>query len=642
MNTDSKKTLVTEEASGNKTEVSRGHFLKEGERIKIEDRPAVYEIRDPKELALQVDFGFARYDMILRLIDKYRSEKDNSHLDLGCGLGYLMAKVAQRGLATSGTDISRTFLDIAEEKLKHWRLPYGKLIEADLQKHIDLPDSSYDIITSTDVLEHIEQPQLLLHQIRRLLKEDGHAFVSTNNTFSIWWLEKIARERLFSRRCFHPIDKWFSIFTLRKIAQRCGLRIIEVKGTYFLPLARFRRLFSALGVYKKRYEINEWLSGSLFKYFGRDIILVLKKAPVRVRKGSPATGILQAFSLFFRDPVTGAKRHHTPRRILNLLLIKAQLLLRTSRVLGYPTYLVAESTNICNFKCPLCPTGQGLEGRPKGKMSLSNFKRIIDELGGYLYSLRMENWGEPLLNKEIFEMISYARSKKIATSFNTNLSLLNKDSAQRLVLSGGLDYVKVSLDGASEESYLKYRAGGNFNQVIRNIKLLVETRNALGETAPFIEVQFIVMKHNEEEIGQMKKLCSELGVDGLFIEKLRLDMREELIMPDSYGIDKHGEWLPRQSEYSLFDRSAKSRKKNKQVCSWLWTSAVINWDGSMNPCCGFYDTKYDFGNFFNDGFKAVWNGPNYRKARELIGKRMAGAGAKDIACMRCFKYGIIA
>ncbi len=623
----------------NKTEVSREHFFKEGERIKIEDRPAIYEIRDPKELAMQVDFGYARYDIILRLIDKYRSDKDVSHLDLGCGLGYLMAKVAQRGLVTNGTDISRTFLDIAEEKLKHWHLPYEKIAEVDLQKFIDLPDNSYDIITSTDVLEHLEQPQLLLRQIRRLLKDDGHAFICTNNIFSIWWLEKMANERLFRKQCFHPIDEWFNIFTLRRLIEKSGLKIIEAKGTYFLPLARFRRLFSALGLYKKRYEINERLSGSPLKFFGRDIILVLKKNSLKIREGSSSTNIFYSILSLFRDPVNQAKRHHTPRRIINLLLTRIQLLLRTGRVLGYPTYLVAESTNICNLKCPLCPTGQGLEGRAKGKMSLANFKRIIDELGGYLYSLRLENWGEPLLNDEIFEMISYAKSKKIAVSFNTNLSLLNKDTAARLILSG-LDHIKISLDGSSEESYLKYRVGGNFDEVIRNIKLLVRTRDNLRKTKPFIEIQFIVMKHNEKEIKEMEELCSGLGVDGLFIEKLRLDMREELIVPDAYSIDKFREWLPKQGECSLFNYSTKNRKNNKKICSWLWTSTVINWDGSIVPCCGVYDVHYDFGNIFKDGFKKVWNGPKYVASRRLIG-RQKETDNKVLACRRCSQFGII-
>lgn len=260
-----------------KTEVSRQHFFREGERIKIEDKKAIYEIRDPKELAMQVDFGYARYDIILRLIDKYRQYKGMSHLDVGCGLGYLMAKMSQKGFKTSGVDISKSFLDIAEEKLRHWRLSYEELIEADLQQHIDLPNANFDVITATDVLEHIEKPELFLQQIYRLLKEDGIAVISTNNYLSSWGLEKFIRERVFLKRCFHPIDKWSSFYSFRKLVKNCSFKILEMKGVYFLPLNKLRGLFSLTAIYKKRYEINNWLSSSWLRYFGRDIIFVLRK-----------------------------------------------------------------------------------------------------------------------------------------------------------------------------------------------------------------------------------------------------------------------------------------------------------------------------------------------------------------------------
>jgi MoaA/NifB/PqqE/SkfB family radical SAM enzyme len=159
------------------------------------------------------------------------------------------------------------------------------------------------------------------------------------------------------------------------------------------------------------------------------------------------------------------KRHHTLKRLMNLLLVKLQLYLRATKLSGRPYFLVVESTNLCNLSCPLCPTGQGLKSRPKGKMSFNDFKKIIDELGAYLYSLRMENWGEPLLNEEIPMMIAYAKSKGIFTSFNTNLCLLDESIAKGLI-SSGLDHIKISLDGTNEQSYLKYRMGGDFRKVI--------------------------------------------------------------------------------------------------------------------------------------------------------------------------------
>ena len=215
---------------------------------------------------------------------------------------------------------------------------------------------------------------------------------------------------------------------------------------------------------------------------------------------------------------------------------------------------------------------------------------------------------------------------------------MTDENARKLVLSG-LDSIKVSLDGVTQDTYSKYRRGGDFNKVVNNIKLLLKIRSEANKENPFIEVQFIVMKHNEHEIEKIKQLCLDLRVDSLVIEKLRPDLCQEYIYPDDYCIDKSKDWLPKDPSYSFFDYNTKTRKNMPKVCRWLWMSAVISWDGSIAPCCGFYDECYDFGNFFKESFWAVWNGPKYIAARKLIGKRKVSYG--ELACTRCFKHGIV-
>lgn len=348
--------------------------------------------------------------------------------------------------------------------------------------------------------------------------------------------------------------------------------------------------------------------------------------------------IARSKNIFSKNNNFGLKKHHTFRRILNLALNRFQLFLRLPKIIGYPTYLVFETTNICNLRCPLCPTGQGLEGRLKGKLSFANFKKIIDEMGVYLYSLRLENWGEPLLNDELFDMITYAKSRRINVSFNTNFTLFNEERARRMILSG-LDSVKISLDGATEDSYAKYRVGGDFSKVVENIKLLTGIRDKLKKKNPFIEIQFIVMKHNENEIMQMQKLCSELKVDGLFIERLRPGMREELFDSSGRSIEKFKDWLPADSRHSIFNYGTKSRKFSPKICYYLWTSIIVNWDGIVTPCCSIYDECHNFGNIFIDGFRKIWNNPKYISSRKLMGRRIKDDEAT--VCMNCFKNGVI-
>jgi radical SAM protein with 4Fe4S-binding SPASM domain len=272
-------------------------------------------------------------------------------------------------------------------------------------------------------------------------------------------------------------------------------------------------------------------------------------------------------------------------------------------------------------------------------MSFNDFKKIIDELGAYLYSLRMENWGEPLLNEEIPMMIAYAKSKGIFTSFNTNLCLLDESIAKGLI-SSGLDHIKISLDGTNEQSYLKYRMGGDFRKVIENIRLLTGIRKRLNKNVPFIQIQFIIMRHNENEIGRMREMVKELGVDGLFLERLRPDMRQELYIADAKSMEMFRQWLPKNDIYSVFDYRSKKRKNRKKTCSYLWTTAVINWDSTVAPCCSVFEEKYDFGNLKDSSFMDIWNSPKYLSARNLIG--WARKTQEEVVCVYCFRNGVIA
>jgi len=112
-------------------------------------------------------------------------------------------------------------------------------------------------------------------------------------------------------------------------------------------------------------------------------------------------------------------------------------------------------------------------------MTLDNFKRIIDELGCYLILLRLYNWGEPLLNKDLISIIHYAVRKGISTTISTNLSIVLSQDFARQLLEAGLTKIFVSCDGVSSETYEKYHIGGNFDQVVNNMKLLVREKQKL-------------------------------------------------------------------------------------------------------------------------------------------------------------------
>lgn len=346
--------------------------------------------------------------------------------------------------------------------------------------------------------------------------------------------------------------------------------------------------------------------------------------------------IKKIFRTFFTNP------HLTPKKFLNLVLAGFQYkFLRNPIVKTYPIRLIVDPANMCNLRCPLCPTGQLKPTRNKTVMDLTHYKHLVDEVSDYLFEIDLYNWGEPFLNPALFEMIEYAQKKNIRTTMSSNFNILNDTMARQLVKSG-LEQLTLSIDGASPESYIQYRVRGNFERVIRNIKMLVKARKELHQKNPRITWQFLVMKHNEHEIEKARKMAQDLGVDEIFFRPIRPDMGAELHMSDEEKYENAKDWLPADEKYSRFDLKNKTKKKKYKLksCLFLWTQASINSDGSVSPCCGVYDQKDDFGNAFLDGgFMKVWNNKTYQKARQIASRQVKPDN--KLLCSKCVKNGFL-
>ena len=338
-------------------------------------------------------------------------------------------------------------------------------------------------------------------------------------------------------------------------------------------------------------------------------------------------------------------------RLANYYITSSQMLMKRYKVFGYPTHLTVDVTNICNLRCPLCPTGVGAPGRKKGMMPLSTFKKIIDETGKYLISIDLFNWGEPLLNKDVYEMIAYAHGRNIVTSVSTNFQHFSEEHAERLI-SSGLDVLILSIDGASQESYEKYRVGGDFRRVIENISLLVKKKKERRCRHPYICWQFLVMRHNEHEVEAARRMAGELGVDHITIDPAYLPVatREEAMkwLPENSGyhrynveeLEKRWQEMERQAAFPQTDdrrddkdNSGKRELKRRVNCSWLWTQTTINWDGGVSPCCAIYDPSEDFGNVSDASLKDIWNNGKYRESRRFSSK--GETGDTLTVCMMC-------
>jgi MoaA/NifB/PqqE/SkfB family radical SAM enzyme len=316
--------------------------------------------------------------------------------------------------------------------------------------------------------------------------------------------------------------------------------------------------------------------------------------------------------------------NNSTKKLFNLVFAHYEKFLGRTQVKSYPYLFVFEVTNVCNLKCPFCLTGKGISGGREVKhMSFDDAKKIIDQVGDYIYLMQLYTWGEPLLNKDIYKIIEYAKSKNIFVMISTNATMLNKKNSQRLIESG-IDYVMVAVDGGSQETYKKYRVGGEYDKVLANIKGLVEAKKSINSMRPFVEWQFIVFKHNEHEVRDVESLCYSIGVN-------------KFTPLPAYVEDES--WLPEGKEYRV-DIFNPERLMN---CDRPWTHLNVRADSGVAPCCYEFNKDDDFGDFGKEPqFQNIWNNKHFTLSRKLIvQKRMKQeVDEADIICYDCLTSGI--
>ena len=177
------------------------------------------------------------------------------------------------------------------------------------------------------------------------------------------------------------------------------------------------------------------------------------------------------------------------RRRANWAALRLSYQLGLLRVFGLPHILMVEPTNECNLHCPLCPTGAGKLKRPKGQMSFELYQSILSDLDGALSRLMLYNYGEPFLHPRLLDMIAQAHQAEVYTRVSTNgLVFMRSITADDLIASG-LDYVRVSLDGATDATYNVYRVGGQLDRVLEGVRLLQARKYELGKRRPVVELQ---------------------------------------------------------------------------------------------------------------------------------------------------------
>ena len=297
------------------------------------------------------------------------------------------------------------------------------------------------------------------------------------------------------------------------------------------------------------------------------------------------------------------------RRVANKRLVQLQNeYVRGRRVFGQPFHLTLEPGNVCNLGCPLCPTPFREERLPKGMLRAADAARILDRFP-YVMRVTLSNWGEPFLNREIFAIIADARRRDIEVEVESNFTLFDDAKAERLVASG-LSKLIVALDGASQETYERYRVGGVFADVVANVRRVRRVQEARGDHRTRLEWKFVVNRYNEHELDRARAMAAELGMEFPPGDHLGAGGPEGRVAAE--GPRAHG---------------APQHPGGPQRCHHLWQSVSVNFNGDVFPCCAEFAPSDRLTNVLEGSFDGVWNGPEYRE------RRARNRGPVD--CSRC-------
>ncbi len=296
-----------------------------------------------------------------------------------------------------------------------------------------------------------------------------------------------------------------------------------------------------------------------------------------------------------------------------------------------PANIRLEVSTYCQLRCPTCPTttGETHRGIGAGFLKFADFAKLLDA-SPWLEEIELSNYGEIFLNPELPQMIEHAHARGVRLTARNGVNLNNAtDEMLEALVKFEFQHLRVSLDGASDESYSQYRIRGHFDRVIDNLKKLKAYKKQYDSTLPLLTWQFVVFGHNEHEISKAREMAAELGME--FHLKLNWD--------DSFSPVQDVEAVRREMESGVASRAEYQEKYGSQytqyICHQLWDWPQINWNGDVLGCCR-NNWGHFGGNVFRDGLEESLNNEQMRYARDmLLGLEEP---RDDIPCTTCRLY----
>lgn len=349
-------------------------------------------------------------------------------------------------------------------------------------------------------------------------------------------------------------------------------------------------------------------------------------------------------------------------KALNICLARYHLHARSTAVLSRPFGLVVDPSDVCQLACPGCVHSSRNEELKifdwhKGTLPEDRFSALLKRYGPHAIGVYFCNYGEPLLHLGTPKLIRKAKSYLLGTALSTSLSVRRFDPDA--YVTSGLDFMVLSIDGATQSVYERFRRNGSLELVIENLRKLVDARRRLRKRTPALSWNFLAFEHNAHEIPAASRMARELGVDQFRVVNpfdvtwddpeirpaavkggvRRLNWSALSNQPDNWNpfpgsVDRDAIGRAFESPWNKSSAAGEPRSSG-HTCHWLYKNMVMDATGRIMPCCGAPrpDTNLVFADFAGNG-EDVFNSEKYRRARSSFSSD-SPAEVGSPYCTRC-------
>lgn len=295
-------------------------------------------------------------------------------------------------------------------------------------------------------------------------------------------------------------------------------------------------------------------------------------------------------------------------------LLQRELREQRTVLASHPTTLCLDPASVCNLRCPFCPTGAGYGGFERALLTPERFSRIMARLDlDLIERVELYNWGEPLLNPHIVDYITCFSERSAETEISTNFSQRDYDETflSELVRSG-LTTLVVSIDGATQQTYERYRVRGNLERVLGNLRRLAAVKSELASATPLVLFKMLLHRHNQHEVEEARRIAAECGAQFLLNERFWCPDEAAAEWRATGPAEAAGEPAPVLGSTSL------PQEIISTYCRQLWESVFVTATGEVHPCCLTFEPQHAIGNLETQELAAVRNGPQAVYLRRLV------------------------